>query len=169
MSYDELQDLTKMHGGKNIVVPSCLFTYTHNYSYAVILAQMIWWNNLGHNKYGWFYKSAKEWKDEIGIDYKTVQRATRIFEKAGFLKTQIHVVKGKNRTVHYKVDLLLLSRNIRKGSDNMSGQVRTICPPHIHDVLTNTAAATSALTKHHAVSEREYHPQHGTTSKLYTP
>ena len=111
---------------KLIHLPRRLITFCENMEYAVFLSQIIYWHDKGNNNQKWFFKSAKEWQEEINVKQKTIQRATRLFEKAGFLKTLVAKEYGK-RVTHYKLNFNLLLKML-KGVDNLTSYVRTICP-----------------------------------------
>ena len=151
---------------KPLHIPRRLLTFCENNEQAILLSQIIYWYDKGNNHQGWFFKSAKEWFDEINIAPRTLRRYTRLFEKAGFLKTIVAKEYGK-KYVHYKLDYNLLVKMLR-GADNLAEYNRTIWP-NVNSTYLTSETTTKPLKKHHATRSLQTQPTYGTESKLYNP
>ena len=84
---------------------------------ALLLSQCVYWSDRTTKPQGWFYKSYKEWEDEIGLSQFRVKNAANELKELGILETKL---KRANRapTIHYRVNISLLTDAIIKFIDN---------------------------------------------------
>ena len=75
--------ITQFSGQNNIIpIPTIYIRITEDYPTAALLNQLIYWSDRTHRKDGYFYKSYKEWEDEIYLSKYQVMRSIKI-EKYG--------------------------------------------------------------------------------------
>ena len=89
---------------KITAVPSELINFTGKTQKAVFLAQLIYWSDKSTRTDKFVYKTANDWKKEIGLGRSQLESFTAEFKKLGFLETKVKRAEG-NPTVHYKLDL----------------------------------------------------------------
>ena len=86
-------------GGDNfMVIPRILVKFTGDIDSAILLNQIIYWSDKGDD--GTFYKTYKEWEDEICLSEYKVRKCVLKFKEMGFLETTIKKANG-NPTVFY--------------------------------------------------------------------
>ena len=86
-------------GGDNfLVIPRILVKFTGDIDSAILLNQIIYWSDKGDD--GTFYKTYKEWEDEICLSEYKVRKCVLKFKEMGFLETTIKKANG-NPTVFY--------------------------------------------------------------------
>ncbi len=86
-------------GGDNfMVIPRILVKFTGDIDSAILLNQIIYWSDKGDD--GTFYKTYKEWEDEICLTEYKVRKCVLKFKEMGFLETTIKKANG-NPTVFY--------------------------------------------------------------------
>ncbi len=79
---------------------------------ATFLAQIIFLGKISkQNGKDWFYKEAKEWKEELGLSRWHLEKARKFCIAAGFLEEKRKRLEHKNAcVVHYKVNLEAIKR-----------------------------------------------------------
>ncbi|UTH14064.1 conserved phage C-terminal domain-containing protein [Macrococcus equipercicus] len=75
------------------------------------LSQLVYWSDKGQREDGYFYKSYKDWKDEMGLSQYKVNKLARILQQRDLLKTKTIKAEG-SPTVHYKLDKTNLTKAI---------------------------------------------------------
>ncbi len=81
-----------------IVIPCILVKFTGDIDSAILLNQIIYWSDKGDD--GTFYKTYKEWEDEICLSEYKVRKCVLKFKEMGFLETTIKKANG-SPTVFY--------------------------------------------------------------------
>jgi hypothetical protein len=94
-------------GQHNIIpIPRTFVEWLGDYHCAALLNQIIYWSSPRRNKRegGWFYKSAAEWLEELGLTEYQIRRATRVLtEKAG-VETKRGQVAGGGTPNFYRLN-----------------------------------------------------------------
>lgn len=92
--------IKQLTGQKNILtIPRAFIKFTGSVDAALLLSQIIYWSD--RNPDGpWFFKSYKDWEDEIGLSKHKISRAIGILQGKGVLKTKTKKANG-NPTLHY--------------------------------------------------------------------
>ena len=90
-------------GQANILtIPRAFIKFTGSVEAALLLSQIIYWSD--RNPRGkWFYKSYKDWQDEIGLTKHKVAHAAAILITKKLIKTKVKKANG-NPTLHYLFD-----------------------------------------------------------------
>ena len=79
--------IERFAGQANVLtIPRLFIDWTGDHISALLLSQIIYWSSRTTAADGWFYKSAKEWQDELGISDYQLARATKKLEAAGVVK-----------------------------------------------------------------------------------
>ena len=94
-------------GQHNIIpIPRTFVEWLGDYHCAALLNQIIYWSSPRRNKRegGWFYKSAAEWLEELGLTEYQIRRATKVLtEKAG-VETKRGQVAGGGTPNFYRLN-----------------------------------------------------------------
>jgi len=95
--------IRQLTGQANILtIPRIFIHYTGSVEAALLLSQIIYWSD--RNPRGpWFYKSYKEWEQEIGLSIKKLRRAANILKVKKLIKTKVKKANG-SPTLHYLFD-----------------------------------------------------------------
>lgn len=95
--------ITRLTGQANILtIPRLFIDWTGDHITALFLSQVIYWSSRTDDPEGWFYKSAKEWEEELSISDYQLARATKKLAEAG-LETKLRKIMGAP-TQHYRID-----------------------------------------------------------------
>lgn len=98
--YDLIRSLV---GQANVLtIPRVFITVTGDHISALLLSQILYWTSRTDDPEGWFYKSAKEWEEELAISDYQLSRATKKLAEAG-VQTKLKKVAGAP-TQHYRID-----------------------------------------------------------------
>ena len=95
--------IERFAGQANVLtIPRLFIDWTGDHISALLLSQIIYWSSRTKDPDGWFYKSAKDWEDELGISDYQLARATKKLQAAGVI-TKLRKVQGAP-TQHYRLD-----------------------------------------------------------------
>jgi hypothetical protein len=95
--------IARVAGQANVLtIPRLFIDWTGDHISALLLSQIIYWSSRTTDAEGWFYKSAKEWEEELGISDYQLTRATKKLGEAG-VATKLRKVRGAP-TLHYRLD-----------------------------------------------------------------
>jgi hypothetical protein len=93
--------IARLGGSRNkAVVDPTLCRFMGGLQGGVFLAQLLYWSDKGRG--GTFYKSYKEWEDEIFLSKYEVNKAAQQCVDMGFLETEVRKANG-SPTVHYTI------------------------------------------------------------------
>lgn len=82
--------ITQFSGQNNIIpIPVIYIEITEDYHTAALLNQLIYWSDRTSRKDGYFYKSYKEWEEEIQLSKYQVMRATKKLKNMGIVETAL--------------------------------------------------------------------------------
>ncbi len=95
--------ITQVAGQANILtIPRLFIDWTGDHITALLLSQVIYWSSRTADPEGWFYKSAKEWEEELAISDYQLARSTKKLAEAG-LETKLRKIAGAP-TQHFRID-----------------------------------------------------------------
>lgn len=104
-------------GQSNVLtIPRVFIKITKSHRAALVLSQCIYWSDKSHLTDGWFYKSYKEWRQELEIPQRGMMTAIDILKKKGLLETKIVKINGAP-TCHYRVDIDMVFTTITTNPD----------------------------------------------------
>jgi len=97
------QLIERFAGQANVLtIPRLFIDWTGDHISALLLSQIIYWSSRTRDSEGWFYKSAKEWEEELSISDYQLSRATKKLGDAG-VETKLKKIQGAP-TLHYRID-----------------------------------------------------------------
>lgn len=107
--------IKSMSGQANILtIPRIYIDITDgDHLAALFLSQCIYWSDKGAKE--WFYKSDREWEDELGLSHSQVSRIRKKLDP--IIKTQVKRANGAP-TTHYMVDFRILTNLINEKLTN---------------------------------------------------
>ena len=92
-------------GRENIIpIPVVYIELLGDYHIAAFLNQLIYWSDKTKRKDGYFYKSYKEWKEELFLSRYQIDKSVDKLKELGLIKTSLKKANGAP-TLHYKVDM----------------------------------------------------------------
>src|SRR4051794_26666297 len=104
-------------GQANILtIPRVFITMTGEIDAALLLGQVLYWSDRTTDSDGWFYKSAKEWEEELGLSTYKVNRAIKLLAPWG-VQTRLKKANGAP-TTHYRLDSEQFFESISKFLQN---------------------------------------------------
>lgn len=104
--------IRQISGQANVLaIPRVFITLTRDIKAALLLSQIVYWSDKGGRGDGWFYKSADEWKAELGLTRGEVTRATK--RLAPWVSTKLARANAAP-TLHYSVDMEKLTAALVK-------------------------------------------------------
>lgn len=148
--------ISQISGQENIVVvPKLFIKLTGDLTTAVLLNQIVFYSDKSKRTDGYFYKSHKEWQEEICLTKRQVSYSTAKLKEMGLVDTKLMKANGAP-TLHYKLDYDKLvdwivtncnngkSQNVTMDSNNMSQSLTEITT---ENTTKNTICAAKADTK----------------------
>lgn len=132
-NYKAIRDvLTRISGQDNVfTVPRLYVEFTGDLTTAILLNQIVFLSDKSKRTDGFFYKTYKEWEEEVCLSKRQVSYSTKKLKEMDLIETKIKKANG-SPTVHYKLDYdkLLLSlmtfcnypseQNVTMENNNMS-------------------------------------------------
>lgn len=94
-----------------ITTPKLYIQLTGSHALGSVLNQSVFWSNKSRRQDGSFYKTYKEWFEEINIPERTLRRYFDKLEQRGWIVTKVKKVDGKN-IKHIKPDMDKLIESI---------------------------------------------------------
>lgn len=113
---------------------------------ALLLQQLLFWNDKGSRKDGYIYKTMDEIQEEIMISHSQQRRAREVLEKIGVLKTKIARTRGETMR-HYKVNVQELIKVI--------SEYHKIPPPSIQEITQEKTTTFSSNKEKDNSSNKE--------------
>jgi len=117
-------------------VPKVYVQYTGDITTAILLNQIIFYSDKSKRNDGYFYKSYKEWEEEICLSERQVRYSAKKLKNKGILKTKLMKANG-SPTVHYKFLF-----------DNFAESILTLCQiPTLQSVGNQSDLLSETLTE----------------------
>ncbi|RIN48985.1 replication protein [Staphylococcus simulans] len=150
--------ITQFSGQNNIIpIPVIYLKITEDYPTAALLNQLIYWSDRTNRKDGYFYKSYKEWEEEIHLSKYQVMRSIKKLKNMGIVETALKKANGAP-TVHYKVDSKVTSQWIVKFLNNGKSTNLTMDSKETQQSLTEiTTEITTETTNNNILSGNPTH------------
>ncbi|MFJ7970943.1 hypothetical protein [Psychrobacillus sp. NPDC096389] len=110
--YTEIRSMiTQLSGQDRIVTILKLFIeMTGDLAESILLNQIVFYSDKSKRTDGFFYKSNKEWYEEVCLTQRQVRYATTILAEKELIETKLFRANGAP-TVHYKIRFDNLIRN----------------------------------------------------------
>ncbi|PTJ29921.1 conserved phage C-terminal domain-containing protein [Staphylococcus simulans] len=150
--------ITQFSGQNNIIpIPVIYLKITEDYPTAALLNQLIYWSDRTNRKDGYFYKSYKEWEEEMHLSKYQVMRSIKKLKNMGIVETALKKANGAP-TVHYKVDSEVTSQWIVKFLNNGKSTNLTMDSKETQQSLTEiTTEITTETTNNNILSGNPTH------------
>lgn len=102
-NYDTMKSMIAEFAGQanTITVPKIFVELVGDYNTAILLNQIIFWSDKTKRKDGLFYKTYKEWQEEIYLTEYQVRRSVKLLKELGLIDTELKRANG-SPTVHYR-------------------------------------------------------------------
>ncbi|MGD2278292.1 conserved phage C-terminal domain-containing protein [Bacillus wiedmannii] len=139
--------ISQMSGQENIVVVPKLFVkLTGDLTTAILLNQIVFYSDKSKRTDGFFYKTYKEWEEEICLTERQVRYSTKKLVASGYVETALKKANGAP-TVHYKLDYNKLVDSILTNCQNGNLQIVGMEPDKMSESLTEiTTETTTEIT-----------------------
>lgn len=135
--------IKSISGQANVLtIPRVYIELTGDHLSALFLSQCVYWSDRGRD--GWFYKSEKEWNEELGLSPYQVRRIRE--HLSDFIEIDLRKANGAP-TMHYKVKIELLTSSIMKKLNNPLLRNSTIHCEETQQSLTETTTETTIEVK----------------------
>lgn len=97
--------ITKISGSENVVAVNSFFIeFMEGLEGGAFLSQIVYWSDRSTRNDGFFYKTNKDWKEELFLTPYSVKKYTDILVDKGFLEAVLKKANGAP-TYHYKLDM----------------------------------------------------------------
>ncbi|MDA1657902.1 conserved phage C-terminal domain-containing protein [Bacillus cereus group sp. TH150LC] len=139
--------ISQISGQENIVVVPKLFVkLTGDLTTAILLNQIVFYSDKSKRTDGFFYKTYKEWEEEICLTERQVRYSTKKLVNDGLVETALKKANGAP-TVHYKLDYNKLVESILTLCQNPTLQSVGIHSDKTSESLTEiTTETTTKIT-----------------------
>lgn len=110
----EIIDLIKSISGQaNILtIPRVYVSFTKSHRAALLLSQSVYWSDKSGQSGGWFYKSFREWRLELGLNQHAVETCVKTLTAGNWLETKVDRV-GVRDTTFYRPNLEEIAKSIQ--------------------------------------------------------
>lgn len=160
-SSDVKQLIAAISGQANMLsIPRVYIDFTGSVEAALLLSQIVYWSDRTKDEEGWFYKSYREWEEEITLSKYCVSKYVKRLQAAGVLETKVKKANG-DPTLHYRLNWDAFSLSL----------VEFLHEPKLSD-LTNLVSQKNELTKSEKLGKPLYlHRSHSeiTSETTHTP
>ena len=104
-NYEAIKALiAQTSGQKNtLTIPKIYVELTGDLTTALLLNRIVFYSNEFKRNDGFFYKTYKDWEQEILLTERQVRNSANKLKKMGLIETKVMKANG-SPTVHYKLD-----------------------------------------------------------------
>jgi hypothetical protein len=135
--------LTRLSGQDNIfTVPKVYVKYTGDLTTAVLLNQIIFYSDKSKRTDGFFYKTYKEWEEDVCLTERQVRHSINKLKDKGIIETKLKKANG-SPTVHYKLLYDEFVESILTFCQNPILQYVSIQPDNMSESLTEITTETT--------------------------
>lgn len=139
--------ISQISGQENIVVvPKLFIKLTGDLTTAVLLNQIVFYSDKSKRTDGYFYKSHKEWQEEICLTKRQVSYSTAKLKEMGLVDTKLMKANGAP-TLHYKLDYDKLVDWIVTNCNNGKSQNVTMDCNNLSQSLTENTTENTTKKK----------------------
>jgi len=147
--------IEQMTGDNNVLAISYhILKLCNDLETGFFLSQLIYWTDKGKSPYGWIYKTAKEWHEELLLSQYSIAKARKNLVKLGIIETKKKRANGFP-TIHYRINKKVFWKELKKhlesikkqSSDSAKTNIRSF---EIDKTITEITTETSTeITKPH--------------------
>ena len=137
-NYTAIREVIKRFSGQEntFVVPKVYVQYTGDLTTAVLLNQIVFYSDKSKRTDGYFYKSYKDWEEDICLTERQVRHSVKKLKDNGVLETKLMKANG-SPTVHYKLNY-----------DKLVESILTLCQnPILQNVSIHSDDMSESLTE----------------------
>lgn len=141
-NHKNIIELIKAISGQSnvLTIPRLFIDLTKSHRAALLLSQCVYWSDKTRDPDGWFYKTYKDWKDELGIPRRGIDTATSLLYP--MIETKIRRV-GPTPKKHYRVNLDLLETRI---SEMLETRISDLSRMNTSDLLGKSKSTYTKTT-----------------------
>ncbi|MDH2866777.1 DnaD domain protein [Bacillus cytotoxicus] len=152
----EVFDIIATFSGQanKIVINTAFVDFVEDLEIGLFLSQLIYWSDRTTRPDGYFYKSDKEWHEEIRISKYAVRKSRKKLEEMGLLQTFVKKANG-SPTVHYKLDKRRFSEMFISFLRNRKNEISKSQNPFA-ETETSLTDITTDITTH--IDDADKHP-----------
>lgn len=92
-----------------LTIPRVFITLSGSIPSALFLSQVIYWSDRSGRADGWFYKTTRDWQEEIALSRREVEAARAALK--GIIETKVMKANGVP-TLHYRVNIPALTASL---------------------------------------------------------
>ena len=157
-NYEDIRNLIhELSGQQNLVsIPVVYIEITGDLNTALLLNQMVFWSDKSKRKDGYFYKSYKDWEDEIHLSEYQVRRSIKKLKELDFIETELKRANG-SPTLHFKVKIDLVSEWILKKLKNRN----------LRNLSIDTEETKETITYDYTVDDNSRNTTRLTAEQIY--
>ncbi|KAA0944176.1 replication protein [Sporosarcina sp. ANT_H38] len=158
-NYQAIRELLKRVSGQDNVftVPRLYVQYAGDLTTAILLNQIVFYSDKSKRKDGFFYKTYKEWDEEICLTERQVRYSINKLKNIGIVETKLKKANGAP-TVHYKLDYdkfvesiltfcqIPFEQSVGIHSDNLSESLTEITTENTTETTTETTTLIDNVT-----------------------
>lgn len=138
--------VTKFSGQHNtFTVPKIFVKLTGDFTTAILLNQIVFYSDKSKRTDGFFYKTYKEWEEEVCLTERQVRYSANKLKKMGLIETKLKRANGAP-TVHYKLHYDKLVESILTKCQIPSLQNVGIHSDKVSETLTETTTENTTET-----------------------
>jgi uncharacterized phage protein (TIGR02220 family) len=144
-NYTAIRELVKRISGQDntFTIPRIYVQFTGDLTSAVLLNQIVFYSDKSKRTDGYFYKTYKEWEEEVCLTERQVRLAVGKLKDKGIIETKLMKANG-SPTVHYKLHFDKLAESILTLCQIPMQQNVSIQPNNMSESLTeNTTEKTT--------------------------
>lgn len=125
-----------------LTIPRLYINLVKSHRAALFLSQCVYWSGRGHSQDGWFYKSFREWKSELGLNQHAAETCVRTLKAHGLLETELK--DGEGGTTWYKVNIEKLSEALAETAiaETAKGPYKKTIRPTYTKITSKTSVET---------------------------
>ena len=141
-NYEAIKALiAQTSGQKNtLTIPKIYVELTGDLTTALLLNQIVFYSDKSKRNDGYFYKTYKDWEQEILLTERQVRNSANKLKKMGLIETKVMKANG-SPTVHYKLDY-----------DKLADLILTKCQnKFLQNVRINSYKTSESLTEEYNI------------------
>lgn len=141
-NYEAIKALiAQTSGQKNtLTIPKIYVELTGDLTTALLLNQIVFYSDKSKRNDGYFYKTYKDWEQELLLTERQVRNSANKLKKIGLIETKVMKANG-SPTVHYKLDY-----------DKLVDSILTKCQiRNLQNVRNETDKTSESLTEEYNI------------------
>lgn len=123
-NYENIKALIQTFSGQDrtITIPVIYIEMLGDLNTAALLNQIIFWSDKTSRKDGFFYKTYKDWEEELTLSEYQVRNSVKKLKEKNLVETKLKRANG-SPTLHYRLDYKVLQDSILKELKNRNTSI----------------------------------------------